>query len=202
MKYEIIRDKDLTRGYFEYAVSLNPFDKEYILNVLGTKAYDGDAPIFVETLYDVALEQGIANYDVSVIDSGLTEFQVYQTADFDHHEPVYGIVDKPQSSLNRKYVGRRYLASKYAKDEGIRCVCYDYELGRPYTMSEISNGDPDAVVITKKPSSIKEDDAAAWSAKTVAEVAMEVGQIYTVKQYTTQDGKRHYYYAYYSQRKA
>lgn len=197
---EIIRDKDLTRGYFEFAVSLNPFDKEYILNVLGTKAYDGDAPIFVETLYDVALEQAIANYDVSVIDSGLTEFQVYQTADFDHHEPVYGIVDKPQSSLNRKYIGRRYLASKYAKDEGIRCVCYNYELNRPYTMSEISSGDPNAVVITKKPSSIKETDAAAWSAKTVAEVAMEVGQIYTVKQYTTQDGKRHYYYAYYSKK--
>jgi len=197
---EIIRDKDLARGYFEFAVSLNPFDKEYILNVLGTKAYDGDAPIFVETLYDVALEQAIANYDVSVIDSGLTEFQVYQTADFDHHEPVYGIVDKPQSSLNRKYIGRRYLASKYAKDEGIRCVCYNYELNRPYTMSEISSGDPSATVITKRPSSVKDDDAAAWSAKTVAEVAMEVGQIYTVKQYTTQDGKRHYYYAYYSKK--
>ena len=197
---EIIEDKDLARGYFEYAVSLNPFDKEYILNVLGTKAYDGDAPIFVETLYDVALEQGIANYDVSVIDSGLTEFQVYQTADFDHHEPVYGIVDKPQSSLNRKYIGRRYLASKYAEDEGIRCVCYNYELNRPYTMSEISSGDPNAIVITKRPSSVKDADAAAWSAKTVAEVAMKVGQIYTVKQYTTQDGKRHYYYAYYSKK--
>ncbi len=202
----IIRDKDLTRGYFEYAVSLNPYDKEYILNVLGTKAYDGDAPIFVETLYDVALEQGIANNDVSVIDSGLTEFQVYYTADFDHHEPVYGIVDKPQSSLNRKYVGRRYLASKMALKStidnpngmGIRCVCYNYELGRPYTMAEISSGDPSATVITTMPSSIKPGDEEAWSARTVAEVAMKVGQIYTVKQYTTQDGKRHYYYAYYS----
>ena len=192
----IIQEKDLTKGYFEYPVSLNPYDKEYILNVLGTKAYDGDAPIFVETLYDVALEQGIANNDISVIDSGLTEFQVYYTADFDHHEPVYGIIDKPQSSLNRKYVGRRYLASKYAIDEGIRCVCYDYELGRPYTMSEITTGDPDATVITKCPSSVK--DVAAWEKKTVAEVAMKVGQIYTVKQYTTIDGKRHYYYAYYS----
>ena len=190
----------LKQGYFEYPVSLNPFDKEYILNVLGSKAYDGDAPIFVESLYDVALEQAIANYDVSVIDSGLTEYQVYNTADFDHHEPVYGIVEKPQSSLNRKYVGRRYLASKYAVDEGIRCVCYNYELGRPYTMAEISSGDPEATVITKMPSSIKPEDAAAWSARTVAEVAMKVGQIYTVKQYTTQDGKRHYYYTYYSKK--
>ena len=198
----------LKEGYFEYPVSLNPFDKEYILNVLGSKAYDGDAPIFVESLYDVALEQAIANYDVSVIDSGLTEYQVYNTADFDHHEPVYGIVEKPQSSLNRKYVGRRYLASKLALESsntnpngmGIRCVCYNYELGRPYTMAEISSGDPEATVITKMPSSIKPEDAAAWSARTVAEVAMKVGQIYTVKQYTTQDGKRHYYYTYYSKK--
>ena len=194
------RQHALKEGYFEYPVSLNPFDKEYILNVLGSKAYDGDAPIFVESLYDVALEQAIANYEVSMIDSGLTEYQVYNTADFDHHEPVYGIVEKPQSSLNRKYIGRRYLASKYAVDEGIRCVCYNYELGRPYTMAEISSGDPEATVITKMPSSIKPADAAAWSARTVAEVAMKVGQIYTVKQYTTQDGKRHYYYTYYSKK--
>lgn len=194
------RQHALKEGYFEYPVSLNPFDKEYILNVLGSKAYDGDAPIFVESLYDVALEQAIANYEVSMIDSGLTEYQVYNTADFDHHEPVYGIVEKPQSSLNRKYIGRRYLASKYAVDEGIRCVCYNYELGRPYTMAEISSGDPEATVITKMPSSIKPEDAAAWSARTVAEVAMKVGQIYTVKQYTTQDGKRHYYYTYYSKK--
>ena len=194
------RQHALKEGYFEYPVSLNPFDKEYILNVLGSKAYDGDAPIFVESLYDVALEQAIANYEVSMIDSGLTEYQVYNTADFDHHEPVYGIVEKPQSSLNRKYIGRRYLASKYAVDEGIRCVCYNYELGRPYTMAEISSGDPEATVITKMPSIIKPEDAAAWSARTVAEVAMKVGQIYTVKQYTTQDGKRHYYYTYYSKK--
>lgn len=194
------RQHALKEGYFEYPVSLNPFDKEYILNVLGSKAYDGDAPIFVESLYDVALEQAIANYEVSMIDSGLTEYQVYNTADFDHHEPVYGIVEKPQSSLNRKYIGRRYLASKYAVDEGIRCVCYNYELGRPYTMAEISSGDTEATVITKMPSSIKPADAAAWSARTVAEVAMKVGQIYTVKQYTTQDGKRHYYYTYYSKK--
>jgi hypothetical protein len=239
----IIQNKDLTRGYFEYAVSLNPYDKEYILNVLGTKAYDGDAPIFVETLYDVALEQGIANNDVSVIDSGLTEFQVYYTADFDHHEPVYGIVDKPQSSLNRKYVGRRYLADKHAVDEGIRCVEFDYLRGEPLTYLDVWNtksgdtkskvvGKPDVAKVTVKfkkevggqptaytsitettkwdDNSIKEPTAPSGYVKEsmtsaytsdvqkVAEEKMIVGQIYTVRQYTTQDGKRHYYYAFYS----
>lgn len=194
----IINSKDREQGYFEYPVSLNPYDKEYILNVLGTKAYDGDSPIFVESLYDVALEQAIANYEVSQIDSGLTEYQVYNTADFCHHEPVFGIVEKPQSSLNRKYVGRRYLASKYAVDEGIRCVCYNYELGRPYTVAEISglSSVTSSDVVTKKPSDVT--DEASWAAKTVAEVKMKVGQIYTVRQYTTQDGKRYYYYSFYS----
>ena len=199
-------------GYFEYPVSLNPYDKEYILNVLGTKAYDGDAPIFVETLYDVALEQGIANYEIDRIDSALTEYQAFYTADYCHHEPIFGIVEKPQSSLNRKYVGRRYLASKYATDEAITCVAYDYELNRPLTISEVESGEVSGVtsgsissitsadVTTVMPSSIVGDSAKteAWKSTTVADLEMKVGQIYTVKQYTTQDGKRHYYYAYYT----
>lgn len=209
----------INKGYFEYPVSLNPYDKEYILNVLGSKAYDGDAPIFVESLYDVALEQAIANYDVTRITSALTEYEAYNTADFDGHEPVYGIVDKPQSSLNRKYVGRRYLADKTAcsattdnpKGKEIRCVIYNYELGRPYTVTEAVVGDESmgisalnestyGEVLTKRPQSISADTEAAsgWSATTVAEFPMKVGQIYTVRQYTTQDGKRHYYYAAYS----
>lgn len=199
------KDKEwaIGMGYFEYAVTLNPYDKEYILNVLGTKAYDGDAPIFVETLYDVALEQGIANYEVSVIDSGLTEYNVFYTADYCHHEPIYSIVEKPQSSLNRKYVGRRYLADAAAVKEGIRCVCYDFKTNTPYTVAG-AEGLPDigaSKIVTKLPKSLEsatQEEKDAWSATTVAEVVMEIGQIYTVRQYTTQDGKRHYYYAYYS----
>lgn len=192
----IIESKDRNQGYFEYPVSLNPADKEYILNVLGTKAYDGDAPIFVESLYDIALEQGIANNEISVIDSGLTEYNAYYTADFCHHEPVSGLVVKPQSSLTRKDVGARYLADKAAVTDGIRCVCYNYELGRPYTVAEAKDVvKPDDIVSTA-PSS---GDNAAWSATTVAELKMKAGQIYTVRQYTTQDGKRHYYYAYYDE---
>ena len=41
-------------NYFEYPVSLNPLDNDYIIKVLGTTAYQGDAPIYVESLYDVA----------------------------------------------------------------------------------------------------------------------------------------------------
>lgn len=214
------REEAIKAGYFEYPVSLNPYDKEYILNVLGSKAYDGDAPIFVESLYDVALEQAIANYEVNQITNDLERYEAYNTADFDGHEPVYGIVDKPQSSLNRKYVGRRYLADKTAcsattdnpKGKEIRCVIYNYELGRPYTVTEAVVGDESmgiskldeekyGKVLTTRPQSISADTEAAsgWSATTVAEFPMKVGQIYTVRQYTTQDGKRHYYYSAYSQ---
>jgi hypothetical protein len=248
---EIIKNKKFDEGYFEYPVSLNPYDKEYILNVLGTKAYDGDAPIFVETLYDVALEQAIANYEVSEIDSGLTEYNVYYTADFCGHEPVFGIVDKPQSSLNRKYVGRRYLADKNASGDGITCVEYDFQKGTPLSYLDVwkkgIKTEKDAVpqkpnVATASTEWVYKDTSentktfttsanTVWSATTitlpseptndikgdynifvsssmtsgytaavekVAESTMKVGQIYTVRQYTTQDGKRHYYYTYYS----
>ena len=240
-------DKDKHKEqYFEYPVSLNPYDKEYILNVLGTNAYDGEAPIFVESLYDVALEQAIANYDVDVIDSGLTEYNAYFTADFCYHEPVYGIADKPQNSLNRKYVGRRYLADKISKDKGIRCVEYDYAKESPVTYLEIWLGKnaeeknatiskPDVATVTsefikrdasgkvtstssvtvttkwsdtsiKMPSSpsgyetnpISTSSGYTNDVKKVSESIMTPGQIYTVKQYTTQDGKRHYYYVFYS----
>jgi len=205
------RQEAIKQGYFEYPVSLNPFDKEYILNVLGTKAYDGDAPIFVESLYDVALEQAIANYEVNQITNVLEGYDVYNTADYDHHEPVFGIAEVPQSSLNRKYVGRRYLASSLAeastttnpKGKGLRCVLYNYKLGRPYTVAEASSLDVKygfSTEINRRPSSIKDgtQEAIEWSATTVAQFPMKVGQIYTVRQYTTQDGKRHYYYSAYT----
>lgn len=237
------REEALKEGYFEYAVSLNPYDKEYILNVLGSKAYDGEAPIFVESLYDVALEQAIANYEVNQITKKLEEYEAYNTADFDHHEPVYGIVDRPQTSLNRKYVGRRYLASKMAKDDGITCVPYDYTKGTPLSYLDIWKNDGiekskatkissgDVIAVTSQKYIIGESgETKTATAETkwgdseiklpklppnstpvgsyyteykknlekVSEGEMIVGQIYTVRQYTTQDGKRHYYYTYYT----
>ena len=115
------RQAAFAAGYFEYPVTLNPYDKEYILNVLGSKPYDGDAPIFVESLYDVALDQAIIEDTVNVIDSGSTVlngagglkfFQVYYTADYCHHEPVGGLMRMAETTLRRKHVGMRFLADK------------------------------------------------------------------------------------------
>lgn len=183
--------------YFEYAVSLNPYDKEYILNVLGTKAYDGDAPIYVESLYDVALEQGIVEGDIVKIDKKLQGYQVYYTADYCHHDPISGLMTIPQSSLTRRYVGARYLADKNSVDEAIRVTPYDYKLGRPLTVKEAS-ASGESVVNKEAPSDIADADKEAWSATTIAETAAVVGQIYTVRQYTDQNGRRSYLYAYYT----
>lgn len=181
-------------SYFEYAVSLNPYDKEYILNVLGTKAYDGDAPIYVESLYDVALEQGIVDGDIVRIDGELQKYQVYYTADYCHHDPISGLMTIPQSSLTRRYVGARYLADKNSVDEAIKVTPYDYKLGRPLTVKEaIASGE---TVVNEAPSDVA--DKEAWSATTVAETVAIVGQIYTVRQYTDQNGRRSYLYAYYT----
>ena len=167
----IMDGKLFNEGYFEYPVSLNPFDKEYILNVLGTKPYDGDAYVFVESLYDVALDQGIAEGVLSHIDDKLTKYQAYQTADYCHHEPVMGLLTKPVSSLRRRNVGERYLADANSLSLGITCVAYDYNTGKVANLDGKNNP---------------------------VQESMKIGQIYTVKQYTTADGKRHYYYAYYS----
>lgn len=182
--------------YFEYAVSLNPYDKEYILNVLGTKAYDGDAPIYVESLYDVALEQGIVEGDIIKIDNELQGYQVCYTADYCHHDPISGLMTIPQSSLTRRYVGSRYLADKNSFDEAIRVTPYDYKLGRPLTVKEAKTSGE--TVVNKAPSDVAEEDLEAWSATTIAETAAVVGQIYTVRQYTDQNGRRSYLYAYYT----
>ena len=188
--------KETDPTYFEYAVSLNPYDKEYILNVLGTKAYDGEAPIYVESLYDVALEQGIVEGDIEKIDNKLQGYQVYYTADYCHHDPISGLMTIPQSSLTRRYVGSRYLADKNSSDEAIKVTPYDYKLGRPLTVKEAKTSGE--TVVNKAPSDVAEEDLEAWSATTIAETAAVVGQIYTVRQYTDQNGRRSYLYAYYT----
>jgi hypothetical protein len=144
------RAEAIKMGYFEYPVTLNPGDKEYILNVLGTKPYDGEAPIFVESLYDVALDQAIAEGLVTQIDhgntvdtgeGGLQFYQAYYTADFCHHEPVGGLLTMSETSLRRKHVGMRFLGDSNIDgrnpiaENKIHAVPYDYKENKPYTVA-------------------------------------------------------------------
>lgn len=206
------REDAIKKGFFEYPVSLNPGDKEYILNVLGTKPYDGDAPIFVESLYDVALDQAIVEGSVTKIDSGATVdsgegglkfYQAYYTADFCHHEPISGLMRMSETSLRRKHVGMRFVADKISTPQtddnkdglGLKAVPYDYESNKPYTVETAAASG--ITVTNKMPSGMTEEQQEAWSANTLALVDVVVGQIYTVRQYTEASGKRNYHYAYY-----
>ena len=50
-----------------YSISLNPGEQDYILNVLGTQAENGDAWVYVEELYDVALKQMIEDGSIETM---------------------------------------------------------------------------------------------------------------------------------------
>jgi hypothetical protein len=162
-------------GYFEYPVSLNPNDKDFILNVLGTNPQDGDAPVYVEKLYDVALYQCIANSGtthVNAINPELTFYQVYYESDYCGLEPITGLMTEPETALSRRNIGQRFLATEDSIKDGIKFTChpYNYETNTPVTSGET---------------------------KELVVESVEIGQIYTVVQYTTEDGKREYFYRYY-----
>lgn len=158
-------------GYFEYPVTLNPNDKDYILKVLGTDPQNGEAPIYVEALYDVALSQLIEEGKITAISDTLTSYQVYHKADYCGLEPVYDFITKQEESLSRKDVGRRFLADKWAVTNNVHCHPYDYNTNKPLLDDE----------------------------KVPEMEIVKVGQIYVVAQYTDASGKRHYYYKYYSE---
>lgn len=151
--------------YFEYAVSLNPSDKDYILNVLGTSPFDGTAPLYVESLYDVALQNGIKNGNITKINDTLTFYAPYNVSDYCTLEPVSGLLTMDEEALTKKHVGTRWLATEESVNKNITCHKFDFN--------------------TKK----------LISADTVEQVT--IGQVYTVKQVTDEQGKRHYYYGYY-----
>lgn len=107
-------------GSNRYPVSLNPGDKDYILNVLGTTPSDGKAPIFVEELYDVAFMNMVDGEEVDVISSAATPVTsgLVSATDFTPltptYEPVLGIYDD-KKEWTVANVGQTYLDVKNAK---------------------------------------------------------------------------------------
>lgn len=130
--------------YFEYPVSLNPTDKDYILKVLGTSPSDGTAHLYVETLYDVALQEGAKNNSFSAISNTLATYQPYNVDEYCILDPVSGFLTIDESALTKKYVGTRWLATS----SGFTCHAYSYStntlmyetsactVGRIYTVKQ------------------------------------------------------------------
>lgn len=91
----------------EYSVSLNPADKNYITKVIGTDPEVGDADVYVEELYDVALEQLIFKGDINAINSELAHFPYVSIVPT--HEPVDDLLTREPIDLTKKDLGKRYL---------------------------------------------------------------------------------------------
>ena len=134
-------------NYFEYPVSLNPYDKDYILKVIGTDPQDGDAPVYVESLYDVALSQAISETGekkASGINEALTFYNVYDPADYAGLKPVSGLLRLQESGLQRKNLGQRFIADEHTvtseetkNDPYIFAHPYDYATNLPLTIGDL-----------------------------------------------------------------
>lgn len=102
----------------KYPVSLNPNDKDYILNVLGTSNQDGEAPVFVEELYDVALAKMIDDGKLSYINKTIVPL----TDGLDEQKPIIPAFEKvvnfttaiPEHGLTFKNLGQRYISNEYS----------------------------------------------------------------------------------------
>lgn len=136
----------------KYSVSLNPNEKNYIYNIIGGNPEKGEAEIFVEELYDVALRQLIEKGEINAIDSLLVKYDgIYIVPKF---APVEGLLMKEEKMLKRSDVGKRYLySSEYSvgeydggagalkvhvtSDDGKTWTCQDGEVGHIYTVVPI-----------------------------------------------------------------
>ena len=122
-----------------YSVSLNPTDTNYIYKVIGGNPEDGDAEIFIEELYDVALAQMIDEGKVNAINKTLAYYApVHMIPKF---APATDIMTLGEANLNKRYVGNRYLYSKI-ESEGI-AVRYSTDQGLNW--SEEADGVPGVV---------------------------------------------------------
>ncbi len=158
----------------KYSVTLNPKDKNYILNVLGSDPENGDSEIYVEELYDVAIQQLIERGLLDELafaseDAAEKEYKLFTYKDIKtvpSHKPVFDLLTEDESMLSRKYVGRRYLYSS--------AISINNENGKSLKVH------------------ISSDKGKSW-----IQVEGIVGHIYTVVPYTKSDGTRVFYYGEY-----
>lgn len=177
----VTTDEGETRNY---PITLNPSDKNYILNVLGTDPSIGDSEIYVEELYDVAIQQLIeegqinrlafAKEDCNEEKKNESVFNLYKYDDIKivpSHKPVNDILTEDESTLTRKHIGRRYL----------------YSSSSSVNEEKDNNGKNPPLKVH-----ISYNQGKTW-----VPVDGVVGHIYTVIPYTKDDGTRVYYYGEY-----
>ena len=99
-----------------YPVTLNSGERNYIYNVIGGDPEVGDAEVYVEELYDVALKQLVETGDIDAINSDLVYYPEARIVP--SHESVTDLLTEDESMLTKRYLGNRYLYSaEYSKDD-------------------------------------------------------------------------------------
>lgn len=127
-----------------YSVSLNAGEKNYIYNVIGGYPEEGDAEIYVEELYDVALKQLVEAGLLNSINSEVVKYPNVSIV------PKFADVNDilTESVLTRNYKGKRYLYSnefsnnipvRYSEDGGNTWIEGTGLNGVIYTVKEALN---------------------------------------------------------------
>ena len=104
---EVTKTDDTTE---KYNVSLNPGDKNYILNVLGSKQDEGNALVYVEELYDVALQRLIEKGYINGINKELVYFPIVKI--IPNYNECNDLLSFDEKLLTKKDIGKRYLATQ------------------------------------------------------------------------------------------
>lgn len=118
-------NKDTNPDYVYYSVTLNPSDKNYIYNVIGGDPEKGDAEVYVEELYDVALKQLVNEDKIIGINKNVVMFENDYIVP--SHEDVYDILT--DNLPTKDMVGKRYLYSTSLSKNGTNAIQVRYNLG-------------------------------------------------------------------------
>ena len=194
----------------KYSVTLNPSDKNYILNVLGTDPSKGDSEIYVEELYDVAIQQLIERGDIDHIavakEVAIIDNKEYTVVDgkVTIDGTVYTIVNGEVTINEVKYPAANYyrlvsyrdikivpshkpVYDLLVEDESMLTRRY---VGRRYLYSSKNS-------VNENNDSPLKVHVSTDKGKTWTSAEGIVGHIYTVVPFTKEDGSREYYYGEY-----
>ena len=127
----------------KYSVSLNADRRNYIYNVIGGDPERGDAEIYVEELYDVALRQ-LVDREIPLLDNIVGEIKTLKPYKLvPCHKSVWGILVDDDVTLKRKDVGKRFLydASVSVDSENKPYRIYEKDIDGYYVPITPENGD-------------------------------------------------------------
>ena len=130
------KTKKYVSGGTTYAVSLNPSDKDYIYNVLGSEANNGSSMLFVEALYDMELQSLVNAGKITKLAIGekIEEKTINPICD-----PANDFITIPSNKLSRKDLGKTFLCENGTALTS-SYTYYDYTNKSGDTLNSASSG--------------------------------------------------------------